>query len=90
MQIKLTLELNQKDIERFLNKVDSRGPDECWEWTASTDKDGYGQFSLGVEFGVSKAQVSKIVRGDNWKHILGRWPGDETDEQVQEALEEIS
>lgn len=32
--------------ERFLAKVDRRGPDECWLWTASTDPKGYGQFHL--------------------------------------------
>jgi hypothetical protein len=32
--------------ERFWSKVDtSAGPDGCWEWTAYTDKYGYGQFT---------------------------------------------
>lgn len=30
---------------RFWSKVDKRGPDECWPWTASCFEDGYGQFS---------------------------------------------
>lgn len=30
--------------ERFWGKADRRGPDECWEWTASKDRFGYGQF----------------------------------------------
>lgn len=30
--------------ERFWEKVDRRGADECWLWTASTDRYGYGQF----------------------------------------------
>lgn len=30
--------------DRFWSKVDRRGPDECWEWTASKDRFGYGQF----------------------------------------------
>lgn len=33
--------------DRFWSKVDIRGPDECWPWTAAIYKrTGYGQFSL--------------------------------------------
>lgn len=31
--------------ERFWEKVDRRGQDECWQWKASRDRHGYGQFS---------------------------------------------
>jgi hypothetical protein len=34
--------------ERFWSKVDRRGPDECWPWTASTSA-GYGQFTVWVD-----------------------------------------
>ena len=33
-------------MKRFWDKVDKRGPDECWEWTACRNKDGYGMFRL--------------------------------------------
>lgn len=31
--------------ERFWKKVDKRGPNECWLWTASKDRWGYGVFT---------------------------------------------
>lgn len=34
-------------VERFWSHVEIRGADECWLWTASMDKDGYGQFTVG-------------------------------------------
>ena len=30
--------------ERFWSKVDVRGEDECWEWKASRNRNGYGSF----------------------------------------------
>lgn len=38
--------LTPKDIERFWEKVDRRGPDECWNWQASFVTGGYGFFKL--------------------------------------------
>lgn len=32
---------------RYLDKVDKRGSDECWEWTAARFEKGYGAFRLG-------------------------------------------
>lgn len=32
---------------RFWSKVDRRGPDECWLWTAARDHRGYGRFHFG-------------------------------------------
>lgn len=31
---------------RFWDKVDIRGPEECWPWTASANPSGYGRFSI--------------------------------------------
>lgn len=33
---------------RFWEKVDKRGPDDCWLWTGSLYEGGYGQFSIGT------------------------------------------
>lgn len=32
--------------QRFWSKVDRRGPDDCWEWQACRNRDGYGLFML--------------------------------------------
>lgn len=32
--------------DRFMDKVDVRGEDDCWEWKASCQPTGYGQFGL--------------------------------------------
>lgn len=31
--------------DRFWAKVDRRGPDECWPWTAAVNEHGYGVFN---------------------------------------------
>lgn len=36
-----------KYSNNFWSKVDVRGPDECWPWLGSVDKDGYGLFHYG-------------------------------------------
>lgn len=37
--------MDERTIARFWSKVDRRGPDECWLWTAGKDAYGYGQFA---------------------------------------------
>lgn len=37
--------------ERFWSKVDRRGAEDCWEWLASRQPNGYGQFSPGGRAG---------------------------------------
>lgn len=41
-----TVETRTVDI-RFWEKVDKRGPDECWLWTAARGPGGYGFFTRG-------------------------------------------
>lgn len=40
-------EFTAADAARFWAKVDRRGPDECWLWTAARFSNGYGAFRHG-------------------------------------------
>jgi len=53
---------------RFWVKVDKRGLDECWPWTAAISGNGYGSFKLG-----GKPQTSSRVA---WLASYGRPAGD--------------
>lgn len=35
-------------MQRFWSKVDIRGPDDCWDWTAGQQGSGYGTFGRGT------------------------------------------
>jgi hypothetical protein len=35
--------------ERFWAKVEKRGPDDCWEWTAVRSRAGYGRFCINYQ-----------------------------------------
>jgi len=44
--------INQESLKRrFWGKVDKKGPDECWLWTASKTDDGYGKLGKGTKYG---------------------------------------
>ena len=45
-------------IERYLAKVDRRGPDDCWPWTGKVQEHGYGVFWDGT----------REVRAHRWGH----------------------
>jgi len=38
--------ITNRDAERFWSKVDRNNPDDCWEWQAYSDRNGYGRFKL--------------------------------------------
>jgi hypothetical protein len=49
---------------RYLAKVDERGPDECWLWTASCHRNGYGQFYDGQMMTTAHRYGYQLRRGD--------------------------
>lgn len=40
------LNLSDDTLHRFWDKVDIQGTDDCWNWTAGCNTDGYGNFAL--------------------------------------------
>ena len=58
------MELTEKQEERFWAKVDIRGQDECWEWTANISTTGYGRFSLNGKNVQAHRLAYMLERGD--------------------------
>lgn len=56
--------------ERFWPKVDKRGPDECWPWTASVDHSGYGWFRWATPEKATAIHASRAV----WMLEVGEIP----------------
>jgi len=49
--------------DRFWEKVDKRGPDECWEWRAARHKSGYGQFKYGGAMKQAHRVAWELING---------------------------
>ncbi len=47
---------------RFIAKVDIRGPNQCWEWTAGTVT-GYGQLRIGDKLFLAHRIAWELFRG---------------------------
>lgn len=56
--------------ERFWEKVDIQGEDDCWEWLAYTDKAGYGNFDLSGRTQYSHRVAYYLTYEDDMKGLL--------------------
>jgi hypothetical protein len=54
-------------MERFWEKVDIKGDDECWEWLASKRRNGYGQLMRKGKNEVAHRVAYELV----YDHIPG-------------------
>lgn len=50
--------------DRFWDKVDRRGPDECWPWQATIEARGYGRFRLGEMSSVAHRVAYQLAHGE--------------------------
>jgi hypothetical protein len=61
------------DEARFWAKVRRGGASECWEWTASTFRNGYGQFRLQLP-GAEGKQKTVLAHRVAWQLSHGSLP----------------
>lgn len=57
---------------RFADKVDVRGPDECWPWTAGANERGYGVFGWPSGSSIVASRFSYV-------HLVGPVDGLDVD-----------
>ena len=58
------------DAERFWPKVNKAGHEECWEWTASVDGNGYGSFHTDISTRAHRWAYLTIVGPVPDGHVL--------------------
>lgn len=56
-------DVDQSFRDRFWEKVDVRGADECWEWRAHRKVTGYGQFTISKGVFATASRVSLALSG---------------------------
>lgn len=81
------------DADRFWSKVDVRGDDDCWLWTAGKFSDGYGAYhikeirqnrrahriSFAIVFGETDEQVNHVCDEPLCCNPLHLWEGTQAD-----------
>lgn len=70
---RMSLQHREPFYQRFWTKVHVRGPDDCWEWTGSTDGKGRGQIAIGIRNDGTKAPPMKAPRAA-WLLTFGEEP----------------
>ena len=55
--------MQQKDKNRFFDKIVINKEDECWLWLGKTDRNGYGAFS--IRSSVQQAHRIAYILGNN-------------------------
>lgn len=56
--------MRKSTVDRFWEKVDIHGPDECWPWLACQSSNGYGKFRFGGKPEWAHRVAWQLVHGD--------------------------
>lgn len=59
--------MNRNTLRQLLRRVDVRGPDDCWPWKGSLDRDGYG---INFRYRGKARRPHRVV----FFAVHGRWP----------------
>ncbi len=59
--------LTARQLRNLRAKIDKRGPDDCWPWTAYCLPGGYGQFGLQAATYLAHRIAYKLAKGDPGK-----------------------
>ena len=70
MDLVKPIKLTEADKIRFWEKVNRRGPDDCWEWQACRTQDGYGMFRIDGSTCRAHRVAFVIVNGDAKLQVL--------------------
>jgi hypothetical protein len=64
--------------ERYWEKVDKRGDDECWPWLAAKHERGYGQFWVGTNIPIAHKKKGPMHYATHVALYLvdGKWDKD--------------
>lgn len=57
------MEFTESDLKRFWDKVDRRGPDECWEWKRALFWTGYGMARMNKKTSFAHRVSYEINKG---------------------------
>jgi hypothetical protein len=52
--------VDRSEVARFWEKVDARGPDECWPWTGARGTYGYGQLGRDGGRGTGSVRAHRL------------------------------
>ena len=58
------IEFSEKDLKRFWSKVEKGGPEECWLWNKTLDKQGCGRILWQDRAYAAHRVAYMILRGD--------------------------